>query len=245
MNIQQLVGLCPEIKGKRFDDLVTNIKKNGLLHPIVRHNGEILDGRARLRACKLAHVEPAFIEFADLKLPCSPDEYLWAMNVERRHLTADQRAVLVFEWAKVLKEEAKSRQLAALNQGDKPGVASRAGTTGTTRHALANKAFTTTHKIQQVEVVKKHSPRLIKKVASGKMKLREAAKIANAKRRKVIPIRKVRLLTVSRAVKMIMAGLVADIKPIVERVADKKQFYHALRDHVMTYCRGKEDRAVA
>lgn len=241
MNLQQLAVLIPEVKGKRFDDLVANVRKHGLLHPIVRHKGEILDGRARLRACKLAHVEPQFIEFESLKVACSPEEYLWSANVERLHLTADQRAVLVFEWAKVFKEEAKSRQLAALNKGDKPGVASGAGTPNPTRHALADKAFTTTHKIQQVETVTKHAPRLIKHVASGKMKLREAAKIA---KRKVIPIsRKVRTLTARRAARILMTGLIAEIKPILKRVADKNEFYSALVNAVAVYCRKKMQKA--
>ena len=235
MNLQQLAVLIPEVKGKRFDDLVANVKKHGLLHPIVQHKGEILDGRARRRACKIAHVEPRYVEFESLKLACSPDEYLWSANVERRHLTADQRAVLVFEWAKALKEEAKSRQLAALNKGDKPGVASGAGKGNPTRHALANKAFTTTHKIQQVETVKRHAPRLIKKVASGKMKLREAAKIA---KRKVIPIRR-KQLTARQAVRIILTGLIAEIKPMLHRVADRDEFYKVLVNAVAVYCRKK------
>ena len=50
MNVLKMVALFPEVKGKRFDDLVADIKANGLVHPIGRLNGEILDGRARLRA---------------------------------------------------------------------------------------------------------------------------------------------------------------------------------------------------
>lgn len=192
MKIEQMVELFPEVNGKRFDDLVADIKGHGLMHPIVRHEGQILDGRARLRACKLAKVEPRFIEFESLGLKVTWQDYLWSTNVERRHLTADQRAVLGFEWAKVLKAEARERQLTALRTGEKTGGD---GKSNATRREIAKRAFVTTHKVQQVEVVKKHAPQLAAKVASGKMKLRDAAKIAS---RKVVSIRKPRPMTIPR-----------------------------------------------
>ena len=111
MNIQKMVSLFPEVKGRRFDDLVADVKAHGLVEPIVKMGDDILDGRARLRACKLAKVEPRFIQFAALKFKGTADEYLWSVNLQRRHLTGDQRAVLIFEWEKALKADAKARQL--------------------------------------------------------------------------------------------------------------------------------------
>ena len=62
----------------------------GQLVPILRHGGLVLDGRARLRWCAEAGVEP---RFEDLPSDADPLEALLAANLQRRHLTRSQRAI--------------------------------------------------------------------------------------------------------------------------------------------------------
>jgi ParB-like chromosome segregation protein Spo0J len=51
----------PLMECKEFEDLVADIKARGLEQQIVTHEGMILDGRNRYRACIAAGVEPSFV----------------------------------------------------------------------------------------------------------------------------------------------------------------------------------------
>lgn len=71
--------------------LAANIATNGLVHPIVLHDRQILDGRTRLLACNAAKVEPRFVKWSDVyKGSMTLAQWIWSINVERRHLTVDQ-----------------------------------------------------------------------------------------------------------------------------------------------------------
>lgn len=81
--------------GKEFDELVHDVKSHGLREAIIKFNGQILDGRNRLRACEIAKVEPSYIEFdGDDAL-----SYVISKNLIRRHLRDSQRALIAAELA--------------------------------------------------------------------------------------------------------------------------------------------------
>ena len=46
--------LFPLVTGTEFDALVEDIRRNGVLEPVVLHDGKILDGRNRCRAAEAA-----------------------------------------------------------------------------------------------------------------------------------------------------------------------------------------------
>lgn len=86
-----LAALFPLMSDKDLAELAADIKANGQLEPIVTLNGQILDGRNRYLACEIAGVEPASIEFSPVATCRSPEEYVWSMNIARRHLTPEQK----------------------------------------------------------------------------------------------------------------------------------------------------------
>jgi N6-adenosine-specific RNA methylase IME4 len=92
--------------------LAGDIHQNGLHFPITLHEGMILDGRNRYRACLQAKIEPAFIEFGN----GDPVSYVISANAVRRDLTKSQRAAAAVnaeELVQRLQTEAKERQKAS------------------------------------------------------------------------------------------------------------------------------------
>ena len=52
MEVHPTANLFPMIEGTEFDELVADLRQNGLRTPLVLHpDGRLLDGRNRLRAC--------------------------------------------------------------------------------------------------------------------------------------------------------------------------------------------------
>lgn len=79
--------IFPLMMGDEYDRLVKSISADGLEVPIMLHDGMILDGRNRYRACKEVGAEPRSVEW---KGDGSPADYVWRMNVHRRHLNEGQ-----------------------------------------------------------------------------------------------------------------------------------------------------------
>lgn len=86
--------LFPLIEGQEFQDLVEDIRKNGLQVPIwTVLDGRIIDGRNRYRACMEAGVDPRFQVWLDTGKQ-SLIQFVVSLNVHRRHLNEAQRAMI-------------------------------------------------------------------------------------------------------------------------------------------------------
>jgi ParB-like chromosome segregation protein Spo0J len=75
--------------GAEFTALVEDIKTHGLREPIVIHEGKILDGRNRYRACLAAHVAIKTREYER----DDPLAFVISANQHRRHLKPSQSAM--------------------------------------------------------------------------------------------------------------------------------------------------------
>lgn len=75
-----------------LQSLADDIRRHGLREPIVIHDRQILDGRCRIRACRLAGVKPKFIRWVPKGQ--TPLEWVLSTNLHRRHLSDDQRAMV-------------------------------------------------------------------------------------------------------------------------------------------------------
>jgi len=102
LEFHPLADLFPLIEGEEFDQLVEDIRANGLRHTIILHEGKILDGRNRYRACLAASVEPETMVWRE-EWPHHGRggalAYVLSVNLHRRHLTTDQRAAIAAELA--------------------------------------------------------------------------------------------------------------------------------------------------
>jgi hypothetical protein len=93
LQFHPLADIFPLMEGAEFNELVADIKANGLCECIVLYDGMILDGRNRYRACLKAGFEPVTIDGG--KLIKDPAAYVISANIHRRHArevrSADRR----------------------------------------------------------------------------------------------------------------------------------------------------------
>jgi hypothetical protein len=110
-------ALFPLMQGEEFRALVADIKKHGLRQRIVTHDGQILDGRNRERACIAAGVEPEHTPFQG----DDPVAFVISANIHRRHLDAKQKRDLIARLLKMAPEKS-DRQVAAAVKASKGTV---------------------------------------------------------------------------------------------------------------------------
>lgn len=161
----ELHPLCtffPRMTGAEFDALRDDIKENGLKNPIVIHDGMILDGGNRYKACVEAGVDPVFIKYDGADIAA----FVLSMNMHRRHLSQGQYAAIVSSmqnWEQSHPSIKLSKD--GCNVAPLSTVADRAAKSG---------ASTRTQ--QMADKVAKADPDLAKKVAHGEMSLLKAIK---------------------------------------------------------------------
>lgn len=104
---------------EHLDELVADIKEHGQQVPIELLDGKILDGRRRYTACRMAGVEPNTVDVS----PDDPVAHVLSLNLQRRHLTASQRAMVAGKARGMYDAAAKERQA----EGQERGRKSQAG----------------------------------------------------------------------------------------------------------------------
>jgi N6-adenosine-specific RNA methylase IME4 len=105
--IHPAASLFPLLDGEELDALVADIREHGLLEPVwVTENGDLLDGRNRARACAIAGVVPETRVYEG----DDPIGFSVSMNMQRRHLTAGQRAGAAAKIKPLYAQQGRERQ---------------------------------------------------------------------------------------------------------------------------------------
>jgi N6-adenosine-specific RNA methylase IME4/ParB-like chromosome segregation protein Spo0J len=115
LKFHPLSELFPLMQGREFDELVADIKANGLLEPIWMYQGQILDGRNRWRACEAAEVSHRPMREYEGDDPVS---FVVSLNLHRRHLDESQRGLVASRLKEVMS--------ANLHSGDSTAAAAEA-----------------------------------------------------------------------------------------------------------------------
>ena len=89
--VHPAAAVFPIMSGREFDELVDDVRVNGLREPVVVRGDQLVDGRNRVRACAAAGVAP---EVRELERGTDVASWVMSVNVHRRHLDASQRALL-------------------------------------------------------------------------------------------------------------------------------------------------------
>jgi len=96
--VHPVAALFPMMSDEELAELAEDIKERGQLQPIILGpDGEILDGRNRHEACRIAGIEPAFETYSGN----DPDGYALTVNITRRHLATGARAVIAAQAARL------------------------------------------------------------------------------------------------------------------------------------------------
>lgn len=93
----EYADIFPWIEGPAFDELKADIAKNGVLEPIVFLDGAILDGRNRYMAARALGIEYPRVDYTG----DDPLGFVISHNLQRRHLTESQRAMVAAKLAKM------------------------------------------------------------------------------------------------------------------------------------------------
>lgn len=170
--LHPLCTLFPRLSGADFEALKNDIRDNGLREPIIIHDGMILDGGNRYRACLEIGVDPGVMKFGGGNLV----SYVISANLHRRHLTPGQQAAIVAsaqDWAKAqgYGGARKGVQVATLPLETIKDRSSQSGASVRTQR-MADK-------------VAKVNPELAKKVGYGEISLPDAIKKITPKKEAV------------------------------------------------------------
>ena len=174
--------LMPEIAADEFEQIVADIKANGLLEPVWLYEGHVLDGWHRYKACKKAGVEPKFREYKGK----DPLAFVESMNLMRRHLDKPARSYL--------------RVLIEKERGTKPDPArGYRPDTPTTRERLASELGVGTATVGRARAVVEHAPELGALILKdeddpGRLPLEAAAEIARLAAREKNPEKRKRII---------------------------------------------------
>lgn len=167
--IHPAAELFPLMDGDEFDSLVDSIKAQGLREAAwLTADGALLDGRNRVRACQAAGVKPSFRQYDG----DDPVQFVWDMNVNRRHLTATQTAV-----AGLKREELKSK---AKSLVARPGRPSKHETSAPVQQfpktdaVIAKSLGVSSRTVAQVARVIEEAPDLVPEMESGKLSAKAA-----------------------------------------------------------------------
>jgi ParB-like chromosome segregation protein Spo0J len=170
--LHPLGELFPPIEGDGFKELVASIKANGLRDPIIVHDGMVLDGRNRQRACQAAGVD---CDYQPLPAGQDPLAFVLDKNLNRRHLTNSQRAMVAAKLANLKDGQTKvgAQICAPVSQED-----------------AAEKLKVSRRSVQSATKVKDDAiPQVIQAVERGDVTVSAAAEIAElpkADQRKVV-----------------------------------------------------------
>jgi ParB-like chromosome segregation protein Spo0J len=185
--VHPVAAMFPLLEGENYEELRESIEVNGQQRPILLQGDVLLDGRNRLRACLDLGIRPRTAQYTG---ELDVATYIRIANIDRRHLSEDQRSSIgyqIYRWG--VEQHNAAKQLSGksddgaaggrghkknLTQNSEQGFPNR--NERSTAGQIAAQAKVSRYKAEQAIAVAKHAPELAEKVQRGEMKLNQAAK---------------------------------------------------------------------
>ena len=182
MAVHEACSIFPELAGDDYENLKADIEANGQRVAIWTHRGKLLEGRARYRACRELGVTPKFQEWGgddDASLVA----FVTSLNLQRRHLSASQKAMCATVAEARFAEEAKRRKKERARErkeakalGEKPRFTEQDYSAAPSKVLAARLVGVGSSYITTAKSVQAHSPDLADKVRMGQVTLPQAAR---------------------------------------------------------------------
>lgn len=176
--VHPAANLFPMMSDEDIDALAKSIREQGLRQPIIlTEDGQLLDGRNRVAACSRAGVPPRH----EVYRGNDPVAYVMALNMDRRHLTTGQKAMLALKIEPMYEAEGLARKSAAgrsaapgkphKDVADLPHLSQRAPLA---RDKAGAAVKVSGRAVQQAKRVAEVAPDLAEQVAAGRLTLDKA-----------------------------------------------------------------------
>lgn len=180
MQIHPVAQLFPMLSGTGMDELVDSIKSQGLLNPCVKQGDVLLDGRNRMEACRIAGIEPQFIEYDG----DSPVAFIIGVNLHRRQLDKGQKIALALEIEPYFAEEARKRMLAGVKSDPEENVPQGNSRKPQARDQAAAAVGVSGKLVSAAKAIKEADPERFEKVKQGTLTVAKAKKEIKAEQDK-------------------------------------------------------------
>jgi len=172
-SIHPIANLFPSMTGEEFEQLKASISDIGQLEPIVTLNGQVIDGRHRLRACIELGIRPILHERSNGDNLAA---FVCARNLHRRHLSSSQRAALAVELLPYFEAEAALRQ-----EDSRYGGAGKISGTGDARSHAAAATGTNARYVSDLKRLEVEHPELFEEVKHGPLSVADAQMLAKVR----------------------------------------------------------------
>jgi len=182
MELHPIASLFPDMSPSEFDELVDSVGWLGVQEPILTYQGKILDGRHRAKACEKLKMDCPKKEYTGPDDVASLLRVVAGFNLNRRHLSASQRAVIATEMLPQFEAEARVRQQEGRLQGAKvmKGEAPVSENAQASRRATAEagKALgVSASTVEKAKRLRESAPELIESIKRGGLTVNAAAQL--------------------------------------------------------------------
>lgn len=177
----------PLLFGEGYEALKADISAHGQRVPCVLwHDGSLLDGRNRWRACEELKIVPKTVTWDG----DDPVAYIVSTNLARRHLTPSQAAACAVEMLPLLEAEAAARRTAPLKRGALAPVCQFVDERGAGRATAKAAAHFGTNRqyVAEAKALKAEAPEVFEKVRGGELTIPEALRIVRPARRGTLSV---------------------------------------------------------
>lgn len=224
MNYHDVANIFPMASEEDFISLKESIRKEGLIEDIWLYNGQIIDGRNRYKACLDLGITPRYKEYdgESDKLV----EFVMALNLSRRHLTASEKACVAVEALGYYEKQAKERQLAG-KKIDLTEKFPQGGGKGEAREQVAQIFGVNSRYVSDAKRIAKEDETIFNQIKQGRINISEGKEIMRLPNEQRQLILQKLDADVSKRMRDIRSDVVKETAKKVESITGKFQIIYA------------------